>query len=211
MVKNMGKGSRLLLLFAGLAGTSGAQSSPTVVSGLRSTTVAEPSETALGASPESRPIDLGTGRGDMELGLGFTYMRFNSAPFAANTYGLNTSFTYYVSDWMGIEGGVSSAFGSQSSSTAAARSVFYGTGMRAIVPHRELKMRPWAHVLFGGLHMFPQTANSNSGIAVAIGGGADVRLKSRLWVRSEGNYIRSQLYSQGQNNFQVTTGILYRF
>lgn len=35
-----------------------------------------------------------------------------------------------------------------------AKSVLYGAGVRVIVP-REQKVRPWAHVLLGGIHMFP--------------------------------------------------------
>ena len=82
-----------------------------------------------------------------------------------------------------------------------AKSVLYGAGVRVIVP-REQKVRPWAHVLLGGIHMFPQTAFSNNGFAAHLGGGADLRLRSWLWLRMEGDYIRSQLYTQGQNNFQ---------
>jgi hypothetical protein len=77
-----------------------------------------------------------------------------------------------------------------------------------IVP-REQKVRPWAHVLLGGIHMFPQTAFSNNGFAAQLGGGADLRLRSWLWLRMEGDYIRSQLYTQGQNNFQIASSIVF--
>lgn len=89
-----------------------------------------------------------------------------------------------------------------------AKSVLYGAGVRVIVP-REQKVRPWAHVLLGGIHMFPQTAFSNNGFAAQLGGGADLRLRSWLWLRMEGDYIRSQLYTQGQNNFQIASSIVF--
>lgn len=178
MVKDMGKpGSRLILLFFGLAATAAAQGTSTVISDLQSVSVAEPYANASTNAPEPQPIDRWISRGDMELAVGFTYIRFRSSPFTANTYGLNTSFTYYLSDWIGVEGAVSSGFGSQSSSRFAAKSVLYGAGVRAFMTRREQKLRPWVHALFGGLHMFPQTAFSNNGIALVLGGGADVQLK----------------------------------
>jgi len=101
------------------------------------------------------------------------------------------------------------AFGSQSSSRAAARYVFYGAGVKLTTGAGRL--RPFAHGLLGGVHMFPQTANSNNGFAVTLGGGAELRWKPRIWLRFEGDYVRSQLYSTGQNNFQTVAAMVYRF
>jgi hypothetical protein len=46
---------------------------------------------------------------------------------------------------------------------------------------------------------------------VQLGGGAEGRLRQRIWLRFEGDYVRSQLYSSGQNNFQTVAAINYRF
>jgi len=59
--------------------------------------------------------------------------------------------------------------------------------------------------------MFPQTAFGKNGFAVEFGGGMQKRLIQRVWLRFEGDYVRSQLYSSGQNNFQMVVAINYRF
>ena len=170
-------------------------------------------EAAAAALPDPRPAPRrhDTERGEILLGLGFSYLRFRSSQFNANTFGTNTDFTYFLSPHIGVEGSVSTGWGGQSSSSATAKSILYGAGIRAIVP-RERFVRPWAHVLLGGIHMFPQTAFSNNAFAAELGGGADIRLRHWwLWLRVEGNYIRSQLYAQGENNFQAATSVVYRF
>ena len=150
-------------------------------------------------------------RGDIELGLGFSYLRFRSSRFDANTYGTNTSFTYFLAPSMAVEGDISTGWGSQSSSSVGGgNSLLYGGGFRVILP-RDVRVRPWAHAVLGGIHMLPQSASGNNAVMVELGGGADWRLKPWLWLRVEGNYIRSQLYSQGQNNLQVASSIVYRF
>jgi hypothetical protein len=150
-------------------------------------------------------------RGDMELGLGFSYLRFRSSFFNANTFGTNTSFTYFLEPSMAVEGDISTGWGSQSSSSVGGgNSLLYGGGFRVILP-RDVRVRPWAHAVLGGIHMLPQSASGNNAVMVELGGGADWRLKPWLWLRVEGNYIRSQLYSSGQNNLQVASSIVYRF
>jgi hypothetical protein len=144
-----------------------------------------------------------------ELGLGYALVGFRSAPFNATVSGLNATISYYLRDHLAVEGSVTSAFGSQSSSSATAKYVFYGAGVKLSAGHR--KLQPFAHALLGGMHMFPQTANSNNGFAAELGGGAERRLRQRIWLRFEGDYVRSQLYSSGQNNFQAVAGINYRF
>lgn len=167
-------------------------------------------ESAASPNPAPPPVRHDTERGEINLGLGLSYLRFRSAPFNANTFGTNTNFTYFFSRWMGIDGNVSTGFGSQSGSSAMAKSIVYGAGVRVIAP-RQRQVRPWAHVLLGGIHMFPQTAFSNNGFAAQLGGGGDIRLRYWLWLRVEGNYIRSQLYGAGQNNLQIATSVVYRF
>ena len=87
--------------------------------------------------------------------------------------------------------------------------VFYGAGIRIETP--DPKISAWVHAVFGGIHMFPQTASGNSGIASEFGIGTDVRLKPLLYIRVQANYLRSRIYSQGQNNFNVGIGLVYRF
>ena len=74
----------------------------------------------------------------------------------------------YLRDHFAMEGGITSAFGLQSSGTADAKYIFYGAGVNLSAGNR--KLQPFVHALVGGLHMFPQTAFSNNGFAVQLGG-----------------------------------------
>jgi hypothetical protein len=177
-----------------------------------------PVQTSLLAEGESAalpapapPIHHDTERGEIDLGLGFSYLRFRSSQFNANTYGTYTDFTYYISPRIGVEGNVGTGWGGQTSSSAQARSCSFGAGIRVIRP-QERWVRPWGHALLGGICMYPQTAFSHTGFEEQLGGGADFRLHYWwLWLRVEANYVHSHLYTQGQNNLQIATSVVYRF
>jgi opacity protein-like surface antigen len=155
--------------------------------------------------PQPRPQTIRDDdvQGTWELGLGYTFVRFQSSLFNASMNGLDTTFSYYLRDHLAVEGNVTAAFSED------ARYLFYGGGVK--VSKGNPKLQPFGHALVGGIHMFPQTAFSNSGFAFRVGGGAETRLQQQLWLRIEGDYVRSQLYSSGQNNFQAVASINYRF
>jgi opacity protein-like surface antigen len=156
-------------------------------------------------APQPRPQTIRDDdvQGTWELGLGYTFVRFQSSLFNASMNGLDTTFSYYLRDHLAVEGNVTAAFSED------ARYLFYGGGVK--VSNGNRKLQPFAHALVGGIHMFPQTAFSNNGFAFRVGGGAETRLQQQLWLRIEGDYVRSQLYSSGQNNFQAVASINYRF
>jgi len=148
-------------------------------------------------------------RDTWELGLGYALVGFRSAPFNATMSGLNATASYYLRDHFAVEGSITSAFGSQSSSSAGAKYLFYGAGVKLSAGQR--KLRPFVHALVGGVHMYPQTAQSNNGFAVQAGAGAERWIRPKIWLRLEGDYVRSQLYGSGQNNFQAVAAVNYRF
>ncbi len=137
------------------------------------------------------------------MGLGYTFVRFQSSLFNASMNGLNTSVSYYLRDHLALEGNVTAAFSED------ARYLFYGGGVKVSKGNR--KLQPFAHALVGGAHIFPRGATGNNGFAARLGGGVETRLQPQLWLRIEGDYVRSQLYSSGQNNFQAVAAINYRF
>jgi hypothetical protein len=147
-------------------------------------------------------------RDTWELGLGYAVVGFRSSPFNATVNGLNATVGYYFRDHLAMEGSLTTAFGSQSSGRASAKYVFYGGGVKLGWGNR--KLQPFVHALLGGVRMFPQTAYGNNGFAVEAGGGVEKRLIQRVWLRFEGDYVRSQLYSGGQNNFQAVVAVNYR-
>jgi opacity protein-like surface antigen len=166
-----------------------------------------PSLTAAFPAPQPRPrpqtIKDDDVQGTWELGLGYSFVRFQSSLFNASMNGLNTSVSYYLRDHLALEGSVTAAFSED------ARYLFYGGGVK--VSKGNPKLQPFAHALIGGAHIFPRAATGNNGFAFRLGGGAETRLLQQIWLRVEGDYVRSQLYSSGQNNFQAVAAINYRF
>ena len=156
--------------------------------------------------PQPRPQTINDDdvRGTWEMGLGYTFVRFQSSLFNASMNGLDTTVSYYLRrDHLAVEGNVTAAFSED------ARYLFYGGGVK--VSKGNPKLQRFAHALVGGAHIFPRASTGNNGFAVRLGGGAETRLQQQLWLRIEGDYVRSQLYSSGQNNFQAVAAIIYRF
>ena len=147
--------------------------------------------------------------GSLQIGVGYEYVRFRSAPFNANLNGFHTSFTYFRNDWLGFEGSFVAAFGSSTLNNQPSHLALYTVG-----PHfawRQRSLQPWAHALAGGIHVFPQTASGVNGFALQLGGGVDVPFKPLVSLRFESDYLRSQLYSSGQNSFQLGAGLVFHF
>jgi hypothetical protein len=147
----------------------------------------------------------------LEMAIGYTFVRFRSSPITANINGLNSSLAYYPWGHIGVEANTTAAFGSEIFDREHTKFLFYGGGLKYVEPHGVWE--PWAHILVGGVHMLPQTsAGGQNGFGMKAGGGIDYNWprQSILWIRAEGNYIRSQLYSTSQNNFMISGGIAFR-
>ncbi len=147
-----------------------------------------------------------------QLGVGYTYVRFRSTPFNANLNGLHTSLTYYLNDWFAVEGNTVAAFGTKVFGGDSSKYFLYTGGGRIAWRDPKRKYEPWMHGLVGGLHMIPQTAlGGKNGFALQAGAGVDLRFNGRLSFRVEGDYVRSQLYSETQNSFQFGGGAVIHF
>lgn len=142
-------------------------------------------------------------QGAWELGLGYTFVRFQSSLFYASMNGLDSTVSYYLRDHLALEGNLTAAFSED------ARYLFGGGGVKVGKGNR--KLQPFAYALLGAAHIFPRASTGNNGFAVRLGGGVETRLQQQLWVRIEADYVRSQLYSSGQNNFQAVAATVYRF
>ncbi len=172
----------------------------------------EPEHAALSLAPPPPappPHEYGPESGVWQMGVGYEYFRFRSAPFNANLSGLHTSLTYFRNNWLGFEGNVVAAFGTSTLNNESSKLALYTGG-----PHlawRGRTWQPWGHALVGGIHVFPQTASGINGFAFQVGGGVDYRFKPLISLRVESDYVRSQLYSSGQNSFQIGAGLLFHF
>jgi opacity protein-like surface antigen len=162
--------------------------------------------------PEPKPRFVFGDRDDYrwQLGIGVAFLRFQSKLFNANMVGTNTGVTFFTNDWFGLEGNVVTGFASPIYSNEHVKYVGYAGGVH--LGSRRARWEPWAHALFGGGHLLPQTAgNSKNALAITAGGGVDYRLYARLSLRGEADYVYTRFFSQSQNDFQASAGIVIHF
>src|SRR5215470_15327357 len=72
-----------------------------------------PGEPAVPSVPAPAPKFIYSGRQDYrwQLDLSVVLFRFQSSVFNANAFGEKTSVTYFLNEWLGVEGSVTAAFG----------------------------------------------------------------------------------------------------
>jgi opacity protein-like surface antigen len=146
-----------------------------------------------------------------DLAVGYEYIHFDSLQFSANLSGLHTDLTYNLNSWFGLEGNIVSAWGGEIGGERT-KYVLYAAGGRVGFGPLRKRLSPWAHVLFGGVHLNPQVAGeSKNSFALQAGVGADWTYNSRVSLRAEADYVRSTLYSSTQNNVQVGLGAVIHF
>lgn len=189
-------------------------------------TLALPAETALNSSfsampsaalPEAPRAPQYGGGGDFgyrwDLATGYSYVHFKSAPFSANMSGIHTSVAYSLTEWFALEGSVVAAFGGDVFASGEMSKFAMLTGGGRVRWNREPhRLSPWMHALVGFAHVNPQIANSSkNGFALQLGGGVDWFFNPRLSFRVDGDYVRTQLYSDSQNNIQAGVGVVLHF
>jgi len=142
--------------------------------------------------------------------IGYEFVRFRSDVFDASLNGVNAGVAYFTNNWFAVEGNWVAAFGGGVFGGETAKYLLFTGGPKIV--WREHKLEPWAHALFGGLHMYPQTAYSGlTSFAFQIGGGVDWRFTPVAALRLSGDWVRSELYSGSQNNFQIGVSFVYNF
>ena len=165
---------------------------------------------AEAAAPEPQYAGPSGGYYRWQVGLGYEFARFSSSPFDANMNGIRTTLTYYPTNWLGLEGSVIAAFGGTIGANDRTKYLVYGVGPRIV--WQRSTWRPFAHIIVGGIHMMPQVAGQGkNGFAVQVGGGVEYPITPTFGAEFEADYVRSQLYSAGQNNLQVGAGFVVHF
>jgi len=145
-----------------------------------------------------------------QVGISYEYLRFDFLGSGVNLNGFNTSLTRYANDWFGLEADVGPAFGSDSSNQSV-KFLWYGGGPHLAYRHSG-KFEPWVHFLFGGAHVFPQTAfGSRNAYGYIAGGGLDIKLNPRVYWRIQGDFVETHFFDQWQNNAQFKTGLVFNF
>lgn len=217
---NIGAGSQPVTLFgyapiSGLELTSAAPATPAVPLAAAGATLAtaDPAP-AVPAEPTPLPDPkfLYGGRDDYrwQLGLEASWERFRSSIFNASAVGLNTSISYYLNDWLGLEGNVETGFAPEIFAREHVKLLNFTGGPR--IAWRQRRWEPWVHALVGVAHEQPQTAaGGKNAFAVQAGGGADYRINPRLSLRLQGDWLHTQFFSQSQNNFTLAGGFVIHF
>ena len=142
---------------------------------------------------------------------GYTFMRFYQTPSAEiDTNGLNLGLVYYIKDWVGAEGELTSTFGSQYGDTAKFLMAGGGLRFRWSAP-RNIEL--WAHGLIGGAHYLPRTANGSTGaLAYELGGGVDINAGHHRWAyRVAVDAVATQFFSTYQFSPKASAGVVFRF
>ncbi len=191
---------------------SAAKTASTFAAPVVATALALPLDNAEPASPSPRPRFLYGGRDDYrwQLGIAASWLRFRSSVFNANAIGINTSVVYFTNDWLGVEGNITAVFAPTIFGNEHVKIATYGAGPK--IARRQKQWEPWLHAIFGGAHEQPQViGQSRNSYVIKAGGGGDYRWNPRISFRLEGDYVRTGLFSQSQNSFQIAGGVVFHF
>ena len=164
------------------------------------------------APPSPNPRFVYGGRDDYrwQLSVAFAYFRFHSSVFSANEFGVKTTVTYFLNNWLGAEGSFTGAFGGNVLGAGGSRIAVYGGGPK--FAWRQKRWEPWLHGIFGGAREGPQVVSgSRNSFAMQLGGGADYRWNPHLSFRGEGDYVHTGFFQQTQSNFQLAGGVVIHF
>ena len=173
--------------------------------------LAEPAP-AKPAAPSPNPKFVYGGRDDYrwQLSVAFAWFHFRSSVFNSNEFGVKTTVTYFLNQWLGAEGSFTGAFGGNVAGAQGARIAVYGGGPK--VAWRQKRWEPWLHAIFGGAREGPQiVSGSRNSFAMQLGGGADYRLNPHVSFRAEGDYVHTRFFQQTQSNFQLAGGVVIHF
>jgi opacity protein-like surface antigen len=158
--------------------------------------------------------------------VGYSFERTNwsgltSESGGPNLNGWEASLEGKIFPHLGIVTDFGSHYGSQSFTALTPNGPFNTTvsghqwellfGPRASVSVG--KFTPFAEAMIGIAHVHNGDFfdSSNSSFAEAVGGGIDYRLVRLLALRLEADYIHTHLFDTTQNNFRLSTGIVFRF
>jgi hypothetical protein len=141
---------------------------------------------------------------------GYSYTRFDSPSFGfANPSGLNGynfAPAFNLVRGFGVKAELSGQYGSNLNLRDIA------IGPQFLYPKGKAMF--FAHVLIGDARSLVRVANGEEDTARAViaGGGMDLDITNRFAVRLfQVDYLHTTLFSAKQNNFRISTGLVYRW
>jgi opacity protein-like surface antigen len=155
-------------------------------------------------------------RGNVFFGYSYGSADFSSNG-RTNLNGWNGSLEGKVLPWIGFVVDFSGLYGSQDIPVAPSFSADTNLNTVVLGPRVSVgvgKFTPFAHALFGASHIHESAAgssDSDTSFASALGGGIDYRLIHGIGLRVQGDMLQTRFFSNTQNNFRLSTGIVLHF
>ncbi|HET7441337.1 MAG TPA: outer membrane beta-barrel protein [Terriglobales bacterium] len=178
-------------------------------------------------------------KGNIFFGYSYARVNFSGPPSLPDTGGLAFSNPANVNGWngslegkvlpfVGIVADLSGHYGSPTvtvecgfvagctptteKATTRLYNVLFGPRLSVSVG----KFTPFAHVLVGVGHVSetasaPAFSHSSTSFADALGGGIDYKLIKGIAWRGQLDFLQDRFFSNTQNNFRFSTGVVFRF
>jgi hypothetical protein len=143
--------------------------------------------------------------------VGYTFFRLYEVPgVETNMNGVNGSFVYWYRDRIGIDGEVFATYGSQPGQNSWQTTGAVGPRVRWIKP-KGIDL--WAHALFGGTYITPQTPYGGQGtVTGVVGGGVDLNGHHRhMAIRIAVDGVATHFFGTFQFSPKLSAGIVYKF
>jgi len=169
---------------------------------------------------QDRPkVEVFGGYQSLRIGL------WTATPFNAGAFnGWNAAAAANLSKYFGVEGDFGGAYNYLTISRTSLKTYTYSGG--PVVYLNKGRIKPFAHVLVGGIHLTGSQSGvslsslSSSGYTVMVGGGVDAKVARAIAIRLvqadwlyyslSGTGLPGGMISHG-NNVRISTGVVVRF
>jgi len=144
---------------------------------------------------------------------GYSYFNGSSSGAAGrfSLNGWNGQGTFNFMPWLGATADFGGYYGSPFNVTANDYTFLFGPTVNIHTPH----MTPFVHALFGADRFHAGAlggAINDTAFAMAVGGGVDIPVKGIFAIRAgQLDWLRTEHYSNTQNNMRFSTGVVFRF
>lgn len=151
--------------------------------------------------------------------IGYSYFNADAnASNRSNLNGWNGSLEGKVFPFVGIVADIGGYYGTHNNPTCAGlpcpniagNSSVYTAMFGPRVSFSAGRVRPFAHALVGVGHTKGDSASDTS-LSNAFGGGIDFHLIPLLAWRFQGDELQTRFFSNTQNNFRFSTGLVFHF
>jgi len=155
----------------------------------------------------------------------------NNTEVSVNAPGWDATYTYHITDSIGVAGDFSGSYGSGTVSEGVGgpvqpvkyhMKIYSYTFGPVYYFSREENVKPFVHALIGGATGTGSACSSGvpctsvgtaSGLVAMIGGGADMKYKKSMSIRIfQGDWIHTNFASYGGgSNVRISAGVVFHF